>query len=68
MEKYYYKHKDKNGWTECTEDCNVKSNTKIKLFVKIGSYTCRRCENCIGFDTEEKWIKCTSLKEAANQQ
>lgn len=45
----------------CTEQCPQSEQ------VKIGSTSCTRCVNCVGFDQEENWIKCPKIIKAKTQ-
>jgi len=60
MKKYKFEYDGCEPDIECTRLCKIKCEEDIK----IGSASCKECENLIGFDDEEMWIKCSKLKEA----
>jgi len=53
MKKTFYKTDGDDIDETCLDPCKF-----IKPTVKIGSATCQKCPNCIGWDSEEKWVKC----------
>ena len=61
MGKYYYTWKiNDEGWSyKCLERCRITNKG-----IMVGSISCKKCDFNQGYNNEEKWIKCSKLKEA----
>ena len=49
MEKYYFQTEKET--LEPIESCEFTHK-------KIGCVECSQCDNCFGYDVEERWVKC----------
>jgi len=58
MEKLYFKTTGLEPDVECIDPCPYKN--KPSEGTMIGSASCQDCISCLGWDSEENWVKCSS--------
>jgi len=58
MKKLYFKTRGQEPDITCIEPCEYKNKPSENTM--IGSGICQDCQDCLGWDSEENWVKCLS--------